>query len=73
MFTVLYQHDGWIELKSQYHYWKIVQIPGTKEWALFHKYRIHQKYHRQYLSCPGTLRNIYSYIKRHDRYISSLI
>lgn len=72
-FTILRQTPELIELKSKYHYWRLIKIPDTEFYNLGHKYEQHYSYHKQviYPKNPPTLHNIYRYIQKHDEYFDS--
>ena len=64
-FTIIHQTSELIELKSKYHYWRLIRIPGTEFYNLGHKHASNHPYHKQ------SLHNIYRYIQLHDEYVSS--
>ena len=60
-----------IELKSRFHYWRLVKIRGTNQYVLSHKHKKKDEYHKQnirnhsYFGC-------FSYIAAHDNYVAAL-
>lgn len=71
-FTIIHQTSELIELKSKYHYWRLIRIPGTELYNLGHKRALNHPYHKQSIGSKSpTLHNIYRYIQLHDEYVAS--
>lgn len=67
-FTVIQNRECIIELKSQYHYWRLTQHYGF--YILAHKYRKTDSYHKQRISSDPE--SLIRYIVRHDKAFGKL-
>lgn len=70
-FEILRQTDEMIELKSRYHYWRMVRIRDTRQYILSHKHNKEDTYHQQYIQNHSFMA-CYRYIAAHDRYVDTL-
>lgn len=72
-FTILNETSDCIELRSKYHFWRLVRIWDSPFFVLSHKHHKNDTYHKQHLPYPATRHNIFYYIREHDAYVSRTI
>lgn len=70
-FEILRRTDDMIELKSRFHYWRLVRIRDTNQFVLSHKYKITDHYHKQIIH-NRSYNGCFRYIADHDSYIATL-
>ena len=69
-FEIVSEKPEAIEIKSKYHYWRIIERDGL--YFLHHKYNEYDSYHVQSHEPFQSLYLIRKYISNHDEYVESL-
>ena len=68
-FEIVSEKPDSVELKSEFHYWRIIEKDGL--YFLNHKYNEDEPYHVQSHMPFASLSSIRKYISSHDNYIAS--
>ena len=67
-FQIVSIRQDCIEIKSAYHFWRIIERDGV--FFLHHKHNQNNPYHAQRSTPFPSLYSIKKYILRHDEYVS---
>ena len=68
-FEIVSEKPNSVELKSAFHYWRIIEKDGL--YFLHHKHNEDEPYHVQSHMPFASLSSIRKYISSHDNYIAS--
>ena len=68
-FKIISEKPDSVEIKSVYHYWRIISRDGL--YFLHHKHSVDNTYHVQSRIPFTSLRSIRKYIAEHDKYVKN--